>query len=105
MHAYRIYVGTKFDKDGKPITSVLYTSAVLDTGHRLGKAFGGFTVFQAKGAYTHQDGRLVTEDTLVYEVFAELPARVIREAQQIRAAFRQESVVLVHPNNSVTFLY
>lgn len=106
MKAYRIYVGTGFDKNGQPLDSCSHDKRVAWCERELCRDFGGFTSWLAKGGYRHKDGYVVTEPSIVFEVFADLNKRgdVEISAKSFKYLFNQESVCLVSPEGEVDFI-
>ena len=106
MKAYRIYVGTGFDKNGQPLEESLHAERVAYCERELCRQFGGFTSWGARGGYTHKTGHLVSEPVIVFEVFAALEKRpdIVNTAKDMKYVFNQESVCLVSPDGEVDFI-
>ena len=89
MKKYTLYVGLN-DKDthNQEITTLDAYKVVSN----ILTACGGATITEGRGIYTHDDGTIVQETTLVCMIFA-APEESIREAAlQIKQALNQESV-------------
>ncbi len=89
MKKYTLYVGLN-DKDthNQEITTLDAYKVVSN----ILTACGGATITEGRGIYTHDDGTIVQETTLVCMIFG-APEESIREAAlQIKQALNQESV-------------
>ena len=61
--------------------------------------FGGGTIFEARGIYTHDDGSRVIENTLRCEVYdfcgdAAFDAKIFDFCQTVKRALNQESIAV-----------
>lgn len=55
---------------------------------------GGATITEGTGVYTHDDGSLVVEKSLICLVYGADMEHVIEAADQIKVALNQESVII-----------
>lgn len=55
---------------------------------------GGATITQGTGVYTHDDGEIVIEPTLVCVVYGSDVATIEKAAAQLKVALNQESVAI-----------
>lgn len=55
---------------------------------------GGATISEARGVYTHEDGTIITENTLRCEIFGATEEQIEKAASQIKIALNQESVAI-----------
>ena len=68
------------------------------------EAFGGSTIFSGKGTYTHNNGSMVYENTLICIVYTDDMDGVKKAATIIKTALNQESVAIeVVESNSFFF--
>ena len=66
--------------------------------------FGGSTIFEGKGTYTHDSGEMVFENTLVCIIYTENIEDVKKAATIIKTALNQESIAIeVVESNSFFF--
>ena len=74
MKKFTLYMGLN-DKDLK-VQVISTIEAYKVVSNILAKDFGGGTIFEAQGVYTHDNGAIVFEKTLRIEIlFAEEPQR------------------------------
>lgn len=65
---------------------------------------GGATIYESKGVYTHNDGTIVIENTLLCLIFSDDPESVKKAAAALKTAFNQESVIIESTEtNSIFF--
>ena len=91
MKKYTLYIGLN-DKDthAQEITTLDAYKVVSN----ILTAIGGATITEGRGIYTHDDGTIVQETTLVCMIFA-APEESVRDAiLQIKSALNQESVAM-----------
>jgi len=55
---------------------------------------GGATITEGTGVYTHEDGSLVVEKSLICLIYGAEMEKVIDAADQIKIALNQESVII-----------
>ena len=93
MKKITLYVGLN-DQDRKVqvIDTLEATKIVINILNANG--ISGATVFNAMGLYTHDDGKVVIENTLRVELFEGERVDVLKAIEQIKIALNQESVVL-----------
>ena len=66
--------------------------------------FGGSTIFEGKGTYTHDSGEMVFENTLVCIIYTENIEDVKKAASVIKTALNQESIAIeIVESNSFFF--
>lgn len=91
MKKYTLYIGLN-DRDTH--TQEITTLDAYKVVSNILTACGGATITEGRGIYTHNDGTIVQETTLICAVFA-APEESIRDAAiQIKQALNQESVAL-----------
>ena len=64
---------------------------------------GGATITEGRGVYTHHDGTVVVEPTLVCVVFGDDEEQIKKAAGMLKVAFNQESVVIKRVESNVMF--
>lgn len=89
MKKYTLYVGlndkTTHNQEIATLDAYKVVSNILT-------ATGGATITEGRGIYTHDDGTVIQETTLVCMIFG-APEESIREAAlQIKSALNQESI-------------
>lgn len=55
---------------------------------------GGATVYEGQGCYTHDDGTIVIEKSLIAFIFTDDDAAIRQAAEMVKAALNQESVAV-----------
>ncbi|MEM3860849.1 MAG: hypothetical protein QW478_15880 [Candidatus Micrarchaeaceae archaeon] len=96
-------------KDGKPFTRKEINSKLreIETGAQL--LAGGYTLIPCKGGYTFEDGkkRVYDEESYILQIAgSDISTRRLREmAAAIITLYRQESVVIVFPDNHTTLVF
>lgn len=89
MKKYTLYIGLN-DKDTH--NQEINTLDAYKVVSNILTACGGATVTEGRGIYTHDDGAIVQEPTLVCTIFA-APEESVRDAAlQIKTALNQESI-------------
>lgn len=92
MKRFTLYMGLN-DKDTKT-QQISIVEAYKIVSNILASDFGGGTIYEAKGVYTHDDGTIVVENTLRIEIlFAERP-QIKSLVELLKKLFNQESIVV-----------
>jgi hypothetical protein len=90
MIRHRFYVGTE-QKTGVPVSKKAWDKINALLVHRC----GGYTVFDACGAWRNDEGQVIDEESVCYEVLAD--AAVLTDvAVRIRTVANQASVLYTH---------
>ena len=89
---FTLYLGLN-DKDTKQ-QEVSTLEAYKVVKNMIVSRFGGGTIFEALGVYTHDDGTITTEKTLRIELLFTNDASVRDFVQELKSAFNQESVAV-----------
>ena len=92
MTVYNFYIGL-LDKDTK-VQEIPTDAAVAMIKRQCISFFGGATIFQAQGIYTHDNGEMVTENTVKVEVFDVDIQTVKNFVDTIKADLNQESIAV-----------
>lgn len=90
MDKYVLYVGLN-DKDSRT-QKITVPEAFTVASNICANLAGGGTIHTGRGVYTHDDGGLVVEETLIIELFGASGdvARAVSDACKV--AFNQESI-------------
>ena len=92
MKKFTLYMGLN-DKDAK-VQVISTIEAYKVVSNIIAKDFGGGTIFEAQGIYTHDDGKIVFEKTLRIEIlFAEEP-QIKALVAELKKIFNQESIAV-----------
>ena len=92
MKKFTLYMGLN-DKDLK-VQVISTIEAYKVVSNILAKDFGGGTIFEAQGIYTHDNGAIVFEKTLRIEIlFAEEP-QIKALVAELKKIFNQESIAV-----------
>lgn len=92
MTKYVMYVGLN-DKDSK-VQEVNTLDAYKIVSNIFAETTGGVTITEGHGVYTHDDGSIVFETTLICTVFGAENKDVEKAATMIKTALNQESVAI-----------
>lgn len=87
-----IYVGL-FDKDTKK-QEITTLDAYKVATNIFVETTGGATITEGRGVYTHDDGTIVIEPTLVCVVYGDNEEQIEKAAAMIKTALNQESLVI-----------
>jgi len=90
-----IAVGTGYTKAGMPLSQKDVDIALGRFADKLSAIAGGYTMHNALGGYTHDDGHGVTEKSRVFTVTVWDGNKVLdvrRACEKVRDALQQESV-------------
>ena len=58
------------------------------------KTTGGATIYEGVGVYTHDNGEIVQEATLICVVYGSEMETILKAADQLKVVLNQESVVI-----------
>lgn len=99
-------IGIGFDKHGKHIEAYRREKKIIDTYRALAESFGGYSANEVSGGWINPEGELVTENSLVIDIYTDAAPEVIRDtAEWLATLFNQESVmVAIQPVESLTFV-
>lgn len=92
MKKYTLYVGLN-DKDTK--NQIVKTEDAFNIAVQLFVEYtGGATIQEARGIYTHEDGAIVIENTLICTVFDCGIDKIYAVADALKAVLNQEAVII-----------
>lgn len=89
---YTLYLGLN-DKDTKR-QEVSTIEAYKIITNILASDFGGGTIYEAKGIYKHDDGKVVIENTLRIEILFADEKAIRKLVGDLKKMFNQESVAV-----------
>ena len=92
MEKFTLYLGLN-DKDSKK-QEVSTKEAFTYVSKLIASDFGGGTIYEAKGIYTHEGGEIVEEKTLRIELLFTTFEKVRGFVATLKKAFNQESVAV-----------
>lgn len=96
MKKYTLSIGLN-DKDTKIQRINTLEAYKMIENILMANTIEGFTIYEAKGVYKHDNGEIVKENTLrveVYDFDNTLATKIITSIHAIKAALNQESVAL-----------
>lgn len=104
MHEYHLTIGLN-DKDEK-IQVVKTSDAKNILANILLKEYGlyAYTMFECSGVYTHDDGTMVSENSLRIEIASDDELNIRAIATSIKNALNQESVMVKHTMSDIDFI-
>ena len=91
MQKITLYVGLN-DKDTK-IQKVNTMEATKIVKNLICNICGGGTIYNAVGVYTHEDGTIITENTLQIELFDTPAAALADLIKSLKQVLNQESII------------
>lgn len=92
MKKFTMYVGLN-DKDTKK-QKIATLEAYKVATNIFCEYTGGATIYEGSGIYTHNDGTIINEKTLVCIVFSEDPEAIKKAASALKIAFNQEAIAI-----------
>ena len=102
MKKVTMYIGLN-DKDTKQ-QKISTIEAYKMCQNVFADFFGGSTIFDGKGTYTHENGQMVFENTLICIVYTDDIEGVKKAATTIKTVLNQESIAIeVVESNSFFF--
>ncbi len=102
MKKYTLYCGLN-DKDTKQQQIATLEAYKVATNIFI-EYVGGATIYEGSGIYTHDDGTVVVEKTLVCILFTDNDEAVKQAASALKIALNQESIAIESTEtNSIFF--
>lgn len=92
MEKFTLYLGLN-DKDTKK-QEITTKEAYTFVSKIIARDFGGGTIYEAQGVYTHEGGEIVEEKTLRIELLFTTWEKVKTFVGTLKRAFNQESVIV-----------
>lgn len=65
---------------------------------------GGATITEGMGVYTHEDGTVVIEPTLVCVIYGSTTENIMKAAEQLKVALNQESIAMEQCESNSKFI-
>ena len=96
MKKYTLSIGLN-DKDTKIQKISTIEAYKMVENILMNNTIEGFTIYEAKGVYKHENGEIVKENTLrveIYDFDNTLANKIIASIHTIKAVLNQESVAL-----------
>lgn len=90
------------DKDTK-VQEINTLDAFKVASNIFAQATGGATITEGRGVYTHQDGTIIIETTLVCTIYGAEMGEVKRAADALKIALNQESVAIEEMESNSIF--
>ena len=69
---YRVIIGTEYDRDGNLIEYDSESNPIRELDEQAVSQFGGFTRYRVQGGYRHSNGKVIHEESVVYELACEV---------------------------------
>ena len=95
MKLYTLYLGLNDQHTKRQQIETIEAFKIVQ--NLVSKDFNGATIFNATGIYRHEDGTIVTENTLRIELL-EFDSSIIEQVKQfvntLKSVFNQESVAV-----------
>lgn len=102
MKKATLYIGLN-DKDTKK-QEINTIDAYKIASNIFASVTGGATITEGVGVYTHNDGTIVTESTLVCVVYGAENDAIESAAQSLKVAFNQESIAVEYTESNSKFI-
>ena len=96
MKKYTLSIGLN-DKDSKIQKISTIEAYKMVENILMNNTIEGFTIYEAKGVYKHENGEIVKENTLrveIYDFDNTLATKIIASIHTIKSVLNQESVAL-----------
>ena len=101
MKKFTVCIGL-FDKDTKK-QEINILDAFKVASNIFAQTTGGATITEGRGVYTHQDGSIVIEPTLVSTIYGSTFEQIKKAADILKAIFNQESVAIEETESNSIF--
>lgn len=93
MDKYILYVGMN-DKDTKTQNITILSAREIIMNTVMGNGLDGATISEAIGLYKHEDGTVVTEQTLRVEILFATEKQIKHICETLKQVLNQESIVV-----------
>ena len=103
MKKITLYIGLN-DKDKKYQVFDAMEAQKIVLNFLLSAGIDGATIYNAVGIYKHDNGAIVTENTLRVELFEVSREAVIEACKGIKKALNQESIVINETEENTDFI-
>lgn len=102
MTKYTLYVGL-FDKDSKA-QEISTLDAFKIAANLFAEITGGATITEGTGVYTHDDGTVVIEPTLVCVVFGAERQQILEASEMLKMLFNQAEIAMESVESNSCFI-
>lgn len=104
---YKITFGTEYNKEGETLILTDKQEKDMKTLQQdITDHFGGMSIIGHRGLFKHDNGEMVNEDSLSYEIVASDKDRklIVSIAEDIKEILNQESVLLTETKINAVFI-
>lgn len=103
MKKYTLSIGLN-DKDSKT-QEISDTESCLRIIESLNESLiDGYTIYNADGFYTHENGAQVNEKTIIVDIVNEKKEKILKACKSIKRKLNQESVLIQEYNIESMFI-
>ena len=103
MKKYTLNVGLN-DKDSKKqeISEIESCSRIIESLNE--SLIDGYTIHNANGFYTHENGKQVNEKTIIVDIVGEKKEKILKACDSIKKKLNQESILIQEQNIESMFI-
>lgn len=103
MKKYTLNIGLN-DKDSKTqeISEIESYSRIIESLNE--SLIGGYTIHNANGFYTHENGIQVNEKTIIVDIVNEKKEKILKACDSIKKKLNQESILVQEQNIESMFI-
>jgi len=100
---YEITIGTELDKNGNKIEN---KPSLVSALKHIADTFGGYSLLEHTGGYTHDNGSLAIESSLTIKILAKNNDLndIKTVVKMLKNKFNQESVLLISYTVNASFI-
>lgn len=103
MKKYALNVGLN-DKDSmmQEISEIEACSKIIESLNE--SLISGYTIYNANGFYTHENGTQVNEKTIIIEIVNDHKEKILKACNSIKKKLNQESILIQEQNIESMFI-
>lgn len=103
MEKYTLNIGLN-DKDSmkQEINDIESCSRIIESLNE--SLIEGYTIYNANGFYTHENGAQVNEKTIIVEIVNEKKEKILKACNSIKKRLNQESILVQEQNIESMFI-
>ena len=103
MKKYTLNIGLN-DKDSmaQEISKIESCSRIIESLNE--SLIDGYTIYNANGFYTHENGTQVNEKTIVVDIVNEKKEKILKACDSIKKKLNQESILIQEQNIESMFI-
>lgn len=103
MEKYTLSVGLN-DRDSKTqkISDIESCSRIIESLNE--SLINGYTIYNAQGFYTHENGIQVNEKTIIIDIVNEKKEKILKACNSIKRKLNQESILVQEQNIESMFI-